>query len=570
MMKIAIRNNRTLLIVFILFVSFLCGAYLLNTNFLTIKTSYITIHDENFQLQGLLYKPDGVSSTKPAPAVVLAHGIANSKEVVSGFALELAKRGFVTLALDEAGHGNSEGNWAQVEKTDPSLGVLSAVNWLKQQNYVDQNKIGVIGHSMGAESAYYAGLHSTTIKATILIGGGVNGTLTSSTGMNATNPHNLLVIIGKFDVLFNVPQLQNSQLERVFNTTTTIQLNKIYGSFTAMTARKLVTVPATHLFEVMSPDSIRVITDWLSHSLNYTIPNPSSNYSSFLLRDFFLLLDFVLFIWFVLLLSKVVITKYNIIRETNMISSVEKGNKYLLGLTWGILSLVLFVPSITIGTAIVFPPVVFGSFFAFWLLFTSLSCLLLLFLYRKVGYITFATKELIHSLVSHPKEIYAAFGIILFMYTVTIFMEEVLQLNFKIFIPVLNEIGSFKRIIIFLIFIPYTLLFFFAQNVYFFMLSDYNNFKSSKTLLKQLLLLVGPFLLILGFFYIPIGILNTVLIPGTLGFFTEFLVPTVGVFIITTVTDWYYYKETNSIVIGLIVNVFMVTLTLASLFPIVF
>lgn len=570
MMKIAIRNNRTLLIVFILFVSFLCGAYLLNTNFLTIKTSYVTIHDENFQLQGLLYKPDGVSSTKPAPAVVLAHGIANSKEVVSGFALELAKRGFVTLALDEAGHGNSGGNWAQVEKTDPSLGVLSAVNWLKQQSFVDQNKIGIIGHSMGAGSAYYAGLHSTTIKATILIGGGVNGSLTESTGMNATSPKNLLVIIGRFDVLFNVPQLRNSQLEQVFNTSTTIQENKLYGSFTDMTARKLVTVPATHLFEVMSPDSIRVITDWLSHSLNYTIPNPSSDYSSFLLRDFFLLLDFALFIWFVLLLSKIVIAKYNIIRETDKLSNVEKGNKYLLGLTWGVLSLVLFVPSIIIGTAIVFPPVIFGSFFAFWLLFTSLSCLLVLFLYRKANYIKFASKELIATVFSNSREVYVALGIIIFMYAVTIFMEEVLQLNFKIFIPVLNEIGPITRIIIFLIFIPYTVLFFFAQNIYFFILSDYDDFKSSKTLLKQLLLLVGPFFLILGLFYIPIVVLSTVLIPGTLGFFTEFLVPTVGVFIITTVIDWYYYKETNNIVIGLIVNVFIVTLTLASLFPIVF
>ncbi len=567
-MNIHLKDYHKVIIVFVLFLSFFTGAYIENTNFLTIQTSYVTINHGDYQLQGLLYKPKDVSNTNQAPAVVLAHGIANSKEVVSGFALELAKRGFVTLALDETAHGNSGGNLR--DQSDPSLGVLNAVNWLKGQSYVNKNAIAVIGHSMGAGSVLSAGLNSTDIKATILIGGGVNGTLTESSGMNTTNPHNLLIIIGRFDVLFNVPKLQNSQLESVFNTSTTIQLNKLYGSFSDLTARKLVTVPATHLLEIISPDSIRMITDWLSHSLDITLTNPSSDYSSFLIRDFFLLVAFAFFVWFILLLSKVFIPKYTLNKEEALLSGVEKGNKYLLGLSWGILSLVLFVPSLLIGMVIIFPPIIFGSFFAFWLLFTSIGGLLVLFLYRRLNYIKFISKELIKSVIANIKEIYFALALIVFMYAVTILMEELFQLNFKIFIPILNEIGSIKRIIIFLILIPYTVLFFFVQNVYFFLLSDYDDFKSSKTVIIQLLLLVGPFIIILMLLYVPILLFSTVIIPGQLGFFTEFLVPTVGVFIITTVIDWYYYKETNNIVIGLIMSAFIVTLTLASLFPIVF
>ena len=244
MNKYQIRNQIKIFIVFMIFISCLFVAYMENTNFLTIQTSYVTINDGNFHLQGLLYKPNSVSSTNPAPGIVHAHGIANSKEVTSNFALELAKRGFVTLAIDEAGHGNSGGNWATVfKKTDPSLGVISAANWIKDQNFVNPNAIGVIGHSMGADAVMSGALNSTLIKATICIGGGLNGTLSTFINMSANRPNNLLYIIGKFDVLFNIHQVENSDLKQVFNTTSSIQENKLYGSFSDLAARKLAITP---------------------------------------------------------------------------------------------------------------------------------------------------------------------------------------------------------------------------------------------------------------------------------------------------------------------------------------
>lgn len=55
-----------------------------------------------------LYKPADVSETNKAPAVLLLHGYQNDHETNSAFAIELARRGFVCLSLDEYGHGSTE------------------------------------------------------------------------------------------------------------------------------------------------------------------------------------------------------------------------------------------------------------------------------------------------------------------------------------------------------------------------------------------------------------------------------------------------------------------------------
>ena len=54
-----------------------------------------------------LYKPKTVNETNKAPAVLLLHGYQNDHETSSSYAIELARRVFVCLALDEYGHGST-------------------------------------------------------------------------------------------------------------------------------------------------------------------------------------------------------------------------------------------------------------------------------------------------------------------------------------------------------------------------------------------------------------------------------------------------------------------------------
>ena len=54
-----------------------------------------------------LYKPVSADADTPAPGVLLLHGYQNDHETCAAYAIELARRGAVVLALDEYGHGGS-------------------------------------------------------------------------------------------------------------------------------------------------------------------------------------------------------------------------------------------------------------------------------------------------------------------------------------------------------------------------------------------------------------------------------------------------------------------------------
>lgn len=105
-----------------------------------------TIEGEVFS--GLLFVPNKASEDNPLPAVVLTHGYLNNRELQLPFAIELAHRGFIVLAVDREGHGNYEntGNQGAMMATS---GMYEAVKYLYNLDYVDQDKIGISGHSMG-------------------------------------------------------------------------------------------------------------------------------------------------------------------------------------------------------------------------------------------------------------------------------------------------------------------------------------------------------------------------------------------------------------------------------------
>jgi pimeloyl-ACP methyl ester carboxylesterase len=103
------------------------------------------------ELVGKLYVPESASAENPRPAVLALHGFQNDKETMDAFAIELSRRGFVVLALDQYGHGSSGGRLALTEE-DPTLGGNAAYQYLKTLPYVDRANLGVMGHSMGAGS----------------------------------------------------------------------------------------------------------------------------------------------------------------------------------------------------------------------------------------------------------------------------------------------------------------------------------------------------------------------------------------------------------------------------------
>lgn len=97
---------------------------------------------------GILFTPKEASKDNKLPGIVLTHGYLNNRELQLPFAIELARRGFVVLAVDREGHGNYENNGSQNAMMATS-GLYESAKYLYNLDFVDQSKIGISGHSMG-------------------------------------------------------------------------------------------------------------------------------------------------------------------------------------------------------------------------------------------------------------------------------------------------------------------------------------------------------------------------------------------------------------------------------------
>lgn len=103
-----------------------------------------------YLMSGLLFVPEGVSAQNKAPAIVTSHGMFNNREMQDANFVELSRRGFVVLSMDMFSHGHSE--------PVPNIGVLvtgmyEAVKMLASLPYVDKDRIGITGHSLGGMSS---------------------------------------------------------------------------------------------------------------------------------------------------------------------------------------------------------------------------------------------------------------------------------------------------------------------------------------------------------------------------------------------------------------------------------
>lgn len=99
-------------------------------------------------VSGILFKPDTATAENPAPAVVFTHGYLNNREMQLQNAIELARRGFVVLAVDREGHGNYD-NATNTNALMATNGLYDSAKYLYNLDYVDKDKIGISGHSMG-------------------------------------------------------------------------------------------------------------------------------------------------------------------------------------------------------------------------------------------------------------------------------------------------------------------------------------------------------------------------------------------------------------------------------------
>ncbi|MCX5911833.1 MAG: alpha/beta hydrolase, partial [Deltaproteobacteria bacterium] len=245
------------------------------TDFGRVEVSNVVYPNFNgISVRAKLFKPVGVSRNTPAPGAVYIHGYQNNRETGDAYSIELARRGFVVLNIDAIGRGNSgEPGDPRLPGFDETYGGKTSVQYLRQLPFVQSKFVGILGHSLGAEMAYTVALDDPTIQALVITGFAY--TLKSS----ATQPRNMLMIIGKWDEFrqrmtgtrdIEKDWMQTEQTKRVFPVPSP-QIGMTYGDFGQGTARKVFIPRITHVQESHDSASIAQTVEWMRDALR---PNP--------------------------------------------------------------------------------------------------------------------------------------------------------------------------------------------------------------------------------------------------------------------------------------------------------
>lgn len=121
--------------------------------------------------------PDGVRlagwyiPAQNGAAVILLHGYGSSRMNVLFQAEALSRHGFGVLAYDQRASGESEGRWRTWGAQDV-LDLETMLAYLQARPEVDPERIGVFGHSTGAEIALHAAARYPALRAVVADGPG--------------------------------------------------------------------------------------------------------------------------------------------------------------------------------------------------------------------------------------------------------------------------------------------------------------------------------------------------------------------------------------------------------------
>lgn len=221
------------------------------------------------ELSALIYRPASATSARPAPGILAVHGYINSRETQSGFAIEFARRGYVVLAIDQTGHGFSDG-----VAFSAGFGGPAALRYLRDLAYVDPDNVGLEGHSMGGWTSLAAAADQPDGYQSIALVGSSTGAPFALAG-TPQFPRNLAVIFSRYDefaeLMWGVDRAldvaDSKKLQLVFGVDQTIEPQRLYGSIEAGSARWLSMPLTTHPGDHLSGEAIADALTWMALTL---------------------------------------------------------------------------------------------------------------------------------------------------------------------------------------------------------------------------------------------------------------------------------------------------------------
>jgi dienelactone hydrolase len=195
------------------------------------------------------------------PAVVLIHGFTGDRVLMSGLARRLAENGYAVIAIDVNGHGENRNpfNGGEADSSSLRQNVKEAVEFLRSSNLVDESRIVVMGHSMGAGATLDYATSDPSVKAAVMISGGWT--------LGPERPKNALFIFAQNDP---VEAIQDTSIALASHLAGVpqIELAKTYGDFAQGNAVEAVRMPGLdHVTILNSAAAATVIVKWLDSSV---------------------------------------------------------------------------------------------------------------------------------------------------------------------------------------------------------------------------------------------------------------------------------------------------------------
>ena len=544
------------------------------------QISATTVDNEVYSMGYKLYVPKGVDATHKAPAVLCLHGYQNDHETSAGYAIEFARHGYVALAIDEFGHGSTSigmlprgytnhkvsvcyGWDSQEKKTysftsgpdryklmmnfscldffiskyshsvdkstgevlgekvkDSSMGGAAAYAWLAAQEYVDNTKMAVTGHSMGTWAAWSVSAamcgaqlngHDITPKATILQAGEIFKTTTDAAGRMAYDSdedgvpeiywNNPLLLSAKYDE-FNYfrdyaktpinDTVKNGEQNRNFlgldNSNEVAEFNKTYHeNFAAGTSRRRNLYVTNHRLLTHHHGAIADTLNWVSSATATPLSKVAKD-QTYMVKEWL-----VFFAMLAAIASTVAMVM--VFKQVKWFESVFAGvpnrpEKEKTGWKWWKAALITIgistftYPFLTqLGHGLFpFPEVVFsmtiGNGFVMWYIFLIVVMLLFTLIpwFRKKKKGTLDTDFVDLGMARDDEEhkhkfdwallgksaIVVAAGI-LWMYLQVILCQAIFQLDLRFIWPFFKGF-SFHRFLMFLVYLPFFAVFFVLNN----------------------------------------------------------------------------------------------------------
>ena len=246
-------------------------ASLTQRSFWKVSVSNVTYTNYNgILIRAKLLKPLNASGSRPAPGVMYIHGYQNNRETSDAYCIELARRGMVVLEIDAIGRGNSGSPGEPGDSNfDHSYGGKRSLRYLQSLPFVDTDRIGLMGHSLGAELVYNLALQDAAIRALVISG------FAYKDDARQDMPRNMLMIFGKYDEFrkrmtatrdFELEWMKTPQSRVVFPVENP-RIGETYGDFENGTARRVYMPKITHLHQSHSSAAIRQALEWMRSAL---------------------------------------------------------------------------------------------------------------------------------------------------------------------------------------------------------------------------------------------------------------------------------------------------------------